>query len=340
MKITDIDVIPLSYTKDHPPIQRYFGLFRVKTDKGLVGYGEASTSYGNFFPEIMKSIVDDALARVLIDKDPLDIQQRLREMRLYLYPWLGWEGVSSAVIAGIEIALWDILGKDAGKPISELLGSKAKTIPLYGTGSTYPEMKPEWHGEFFKEALDLGFIGVKTRIAGGFQKDLKQIEVVRNYVGDDIRLLVDAYWCYSEKTAVKLSKKMADFDVFLFEEPIPQYRLKSLARLTKASPVPIAVGERVFTLSGFDLVVDCQAADFLQPDATICSGIYECLQVDALAKANNLEVYPHIGGLTAVGIAANLHLAATIGSDMLEYDFSPYQPLRDELIKEPVFSPG
>jgi L-alanine-DL-glutamate epimerase-like enolase superfamily enzyme len=102
--------------------------------------------------------------------------------------------------------------------------------------------------------------------------------------------------------------------------------------------VPIAVGERVFTLYGFDLVVDYKAADILQPDVTICSGIMECLQVDALAKTNNMEVYPHIGGLTAIGIAANIHFAAVVGTHMLEYDFSPYQPLRDELINYPIFS--
>ena len=138
MKIKDIQVIPLGYKKDYPPIQRYFGLIKVTTDSGLVGYGEASTSYGNFYPDIMSSVVDGALKRILIGKDPLDIKQRLNEMKLYLYPWLGWECVTSAVIGGIEIALWDILGKDADKPIAELLGSKLKKIPLYGTGSTFP----------------------------------------------------------------------------------------------------------------------------------------------------------------------------------------------------------
>jgi L-alanine-DL-glutamate epimerase-like enolase superfamily enzyme len=338
MKITKVDVIPLSYMKDYPPIPRFFGLFRIETDAGHVGYGEASTSYGNFYPTIMKSIVDEALARVLIGKDPLDIHERLREMRLYLYPWLGWEGVTSAVIGAIEIALWDILGKESGKSIANLLGSQRKTIPLYCTGSTYPEMSPEWHGKFFDKALELGFIGVKTRIANGPQQNIEQIAAVRKFVGPDIRVMTDGYWCFSEKSAIWMAKRMADYDVFWFEEAMPQYRQKSFTRLRRESPVPIAVGERIFTLQGFQQVVDYEGADFLQPDVTICSGIYECLQVDALAKANDLIVYPHIGGITAVGMAANLHLAAVIDSDMLEYDFSPFQPLRDELLRDPIFA--
>lgn len=338
MKIKSIRVIGLGYEKKHPPMPRSFALVRVETDAGHIGYGEASTSYGHNYPFLIKTIVEDLLARVLVGKNPLDIKERVREIRLYLDPWIGWEGVSSTVVAAIEIALWDILGKEAGLPVSHLLGSSRERIPLYGTGTLYFGDDKNFHGQFFDSVLRQGFKGVKTRIGNNPKIDILQIDSVRKHIGTDIKLMVDAFWSYSLQSAIKLAKQMEEFDVYFFEEPLPQYRIKALSRLRSESPVPIALGERIFTLSGFSQVIDYQAADFLQPDATICGGIAECIDVAALGKANDLLVIPHIGGLSAVGIAANLHLAAVIGSPMLEFDSDPYQPMRDEILLDPVFA--
>jgi L-alanine-DL-glutamate epimerase-like enolase superfamily enzyme len=93
----------------------------------------------------------------------------------------------------------------------------------------------------------------------------------------------------------------------------------------------------VFSLAGFRDVVHHRAADVLQPDATVCGGILECLEVASLAKAHDLAVVPHVGGLTAVGVAAGLHLSAAMEPELMEYDPDPYQPLRDELLVDPIF---
>ena len=338
MKITNIQTIPLGYMKDLPKIPRSFALVRVETDKGIIGYGEASTSYGHFYPKVVESIVDEAVSRAIIGKDPTNIQDRLQDLNLYINPWLGWEGITSQVIGAVEIALWDILGKANGMSISELWGGGLKRIPLYATGTTYPEKGPEWHGKFFDHVLERGFAAVKTRIGSPYKKAIAQIAGVREYIGDDLVLLVDGYWTYSTETAIRLAKEMEEYDVYWFEEPIPQYRLNGLERLCEESPVNIAVGERIYSLSGFENVITRNAAHILQPDPTVCGGIYESMEIAALAKANDMKVFPHIGGLTAVGIAAVLHFASVIKTDFLEYDSSPYQPLRDELLKDPIFS--
>ena len=130
---------------------------------------------------------------------------------------------------------------------------------------------------------------------------------------------------------------MGDLDVFWFEEPIPQTWIKGLARLCDKSPVSIAVGERVYSLHGFELLADYRAANYWQPDVTVCGGFLECLQVVGLAKANDIRVFPHIGGLTAVGQAANMHFASLVDEVILEYDGSEYQPLRDDILKDPIF---
>jgi D-galactarolactone cycloisomerase len=179
---------------------------------------------------------------------------------------------------------------------------------------------------------------VKTRIGSGPAADLKQIAGVREHIGPSIELMVDAYWSYSLRSAILLAKRMEEYDVYFFEEPMPQYQLEGYERLCAESPVPIAVGERIYSLPGFELVIRHNAGDLLQPDATVAGGIFECVEIAALARASDRIVIPHIGGLTAVGLAANLHLAAVIDSPMLEYDLGPYQPLRDELLLDPIFS--
>jgi L-alanine-DL-glutamate epimerase-like enolase superfamily enzyme len=341
MKITDIRTIGLGYERKISPMTRGFCLVRVETDAGIVGYGEASTSYGHIYPSVVEAIIDAAIKPAVMGKNPLDINSRIRDMKLYVHPWLGWDGISAQAIAAVEIALWDILGKAKEMPIAHLFGATLDKLPLYGTGTVKPIVEgvdPKWHGQFFDELLEIGFKGVKTRISSGIEGDIAQIAAVREYVGPGIRLMVDGYFCYTPSTAIKLSKRIAEFDIFWLEEPAPQSMMPGLAKLREESPVPIAYGERLYSLSGFEILVNRRAADILQPDAVVCGGILECIEVNALAKAHNLPVFPHIGGLTAVGLAANLHLAAIINSEMLEYDSSPFQPLRDELLRDPIFS--
>lgn len=337
MKIVEIKVIGLGYEREISPMQRGFALARVSTDAGLVGWGEASTSYGHIYPNVVRAIVDDAISRAIVGKDPLDVRARLHDMKLYVHPWLGWDGVTAQAIGAVEIALWDILGKASDMSIAQLFGARREKVPLYGTGTVKQDVDPRWHGQFFDHLLENGFKGVKTRISSGIEADLAQIAGVREYIGPEVKLMVDGYFCYTPSSAIKLAKLMAPYDPLFFEEPVPQHMLPGLEQLCRESPVAIAYGERTYSLSGFEVLVNRKAADILQPDVTVCGGLLECLEVDALAKANSLRVFPHIGGLSAVGLAANLHLAAIINCEMLEYDGSDQQPMRDELLRDPIF---
>ena len=324
-------------------MNRGFCIVKVTTDAGYIGYGEASTSYGHIYPEVVDAIVQRAISKAIVGKDPLDIHSRLHDMKLYVHPWLGWDGISAQAIGAVETALWDILGKVKGMPISHLFGAKRDKIPLYGTGAVKPIKKgedPKWHGKYFKELLDNGFQGIKTRISSGVEKDVEQIAAVREYIGPNVSLMVDGYFCYTPETAIKLARQIADLDIFWLEEPIPQHMVPGLERLHEASPVPIAYGERTYSLSSFEILVQRNTVDILQPDVAVCGGLIEGMEIYGLAKAHNLQVFPHIGGLSAVGLAANLQYAAIINAPMLEYDGNPYQPLRDELLLDPIFSWG
>ena len=340
MKITRITAISLGYTKVDPEMYRSFALVKIDTDAGHVGWGEASSSYGHSYPTVVQTIVDDVLADMLLGKNPLAIRARLAEMHLWLDGYLGWDGVSAQVIGAIEIALWDIFGKEHDVSIAAILGAGLDSLPLYATGTTSFDVDLGWHETYFDDILDAGIKGIKVRLGNDPDRDLELIARTRQVIGDDCKLMADGYWTYTLCEAIRLAQEMEPYNVNFYEEPIPQYMLGGLAELRAASPVRIAVGERVFSLAGFRDVIHHRAADVLQPDPTVCGGILACMEVAALAKAHDLAVVPHVGGLTAVGVAAGLHLAAAIEPELLEYDPDPYQPLRDELLVDPIFGMG
>ena len=337
MKITGITAISLGYTKVDPEMNRSFALVKIDTDAGHVGWGEASSSYGHSYPTVVQTIVDDVLADMLLGKNPLAIRARLAEMHLWLDGYLGWDGVSAQVIGAIEIALWDIFGKEHDVSIAAILGAGLGSLPLYATGTTSFDVDLGWHETYFDDILEVGIKGIKVRLGNDPDRDLELIARTRQVIGDGCKLMADGYWTYTLREAIRLAQQMEPYNVNFYEEPIPQYMLGGLSELRAASPVRIAVGERVFSLAGFRDVIHHRAADVLQPDPTVCGGILACMEVATLAKANDLAVVPHIGGLTAVGVAAGLHLAAAIEPELLEYDPDPYQPLRDDLLVDPIF---
>ena len=122
------------------------------------------------------------------------------------------------------------------------------------------------------------------------------------------------------------------------EEPSPQFQLAGLRRLCDRSPIPIAVGERVYSPSQFQLIAELGAAHVFEPDASICGGISACMDIAAIARAHDLMIVPHVGSPTAVGLAANLHWAAAAGCPLIEYDIYPELPMRDELLQDPILS--
>jgi L-alanine-DL-glutamate epimerase-like enolase superfamily enzyme len=337
MRLTSLDVILLGHRKVDPPMQRTYALIRVEGEGGLVGYGEASSNYGHSYPTVIKTVVEDVVARNLIGKDALDIRRRTADMHVLLDGYLGWEGISSQVIGGIEIALWDLLGKHAGLPICRLLGAAPTTLPVYGTGTTMFEATPEWYGEYYDACLARGFKAVKVRLDVGIPEAVERVAAVRKHVGPDVRIMVDAYWGYSTDDALTLARKLEPFDVYFFEEPSPQYQAVGMKRLGNLSPVKIAVGERVYSPHQYQAIAADGAAQVFEPDPCLCGGIVACMEIATIARLHDIVVVPHTGSPTPVGLAAGLHWAAAAGCPLFEYDIDPSLPVRDELMPEPIF---
>ena len=179
----------------------------------------------------------------------------------------------------------------------------------------------------------------KIRIGNTFEWDEQFIRQFRQLLPADIRLFVDGKYNYTPDSAIRMAQVLADVGVELFEEPVFDLNLDEVARVAAASPVPLAYGEHSFTIHDFRDLITRQAARILTPDATLCGGISTALEVAKLAETFGLHVDPHCGGLTAIGLAANLHTAAAIPKmDLFEFDSRADQPLRDELPAQPIFA--
>lgn len=335
MRISSVTTRCLGYRKSDPPMQRAFVLVRVETDEDIVGWGEASTNWGHSYPTVVEAVVRDVVAPNLEGTDPLAIRERVAQLKVLLDGYLGLEGLSSQVIGAVEIALWDVLGRHLEAPVATLLGGGLDRIPLYGTGTTMFEESAQWHAHYFDQALALGFRAVKVRLGKDPDHDEELVRVVRDHIGPHRRLLADAYWGYSPEEAISLLERLRPYGLYAFEEPCPQYDVDGLARLCARSlPVRIAGGERIYSPRQYRMLADRQAIHVFQPDASIAGGILACTDIAAIARAYGLEVMPHVGGPTAVGLAANLQWAAAAHVPMIEWDIDPHQPLVDLLAPE------
>lgn len=331
MKIVDVRAVLTGHRIFNPEMQRSWALVRIETDDGTVGWGEASTNWGHSYPTVYRAVIDDVCRRHLLGKDPLAVRDRVNDLKVALDGYLGWEGLTSQSIGSVEIALFDILGKSVGAPIHKLLGGSSYPIPLYGTGTTMFEQTHDWHAHYYDQCIDLGFKGVKVRLGRELDDDVELVKVVRDHIGPDRLLAVDSYWFHDVDSAIELSRRIAQYDVHFFEEPIPQHQIEGLERLQKSSSIRVAVGERVYSPRAYAELARRDAARVFEPDATLCGGITACMEIVDIAHRAAIEVIPHLGGPTVVGLAANLHWATAARVQLCEFDIERDQPMVTEL---------
>jgi D-galactarolactone cycloisomerase len=316
-------------------MQRSWALVRIETDSGTVGWGEASTNWGHSYPTVFRALVDDICSRYLEGRDPLAIRARVADLKIALDGYLGWEGLTSQTIGAVEMALWDVLGKTLGAPVYQLLGGSAYPLPLYGTGTTMFEQSSDWHAHYYDQCLALGFKGVKVRLGRAIDADVELVQTVRSHVGPEILIGVDSYWFHDVDTAIELCQRIAPLQIHFFEEPIPQYQIEGLERLQHSTPIRVAVGERVYSPRAFADLARRDAARVFEPDATLCGGLMACLEIVDIANRASIEVIPHVGGPTVVGLAANLHWATAARVRLFEFDIEQDQPMVSDIGENP-----
>jgi D-galactarolactone cycloisomerase len=314
-------------------------IVEIFTDEGVTGFGEA---FG-FSPMAIKAIVEYTFKSLLLGENPFDTS-RLWD-KLYTKSRMeGQKGVAVQGLSAVDIALWDIKGKFHNTSVADLLGGQYRDrVETYPTGLFRRDV-PDQIRALIEEAvgyLQKGYRAMKLKIGYGLSDDLNKVRAIREAIGKDARLMVDANCAYNASEAIWLGKRIEDYDIFWFEEPIPPEDLQGHLEFKQKVNIMLAAGESEFTRYGFRDLISKRALDIIQPDLCSIGGYSEMLKIMALATAWNIRCIPHVWG-SAVGLAANLQLQAAIPhfptsfypeESLIEYDRSP-NPLREELIEE------
>lgn len=339
MKIVRLDAIPLV-----APLPRVLRtaqdakssvsvvLVRIETDDGVVGWGEV---IGRWTPRSYASIVSDLLAPHVVGRDPFHVEALWAEMSDTLYGRGG--GMLAEAIAGVDIALWDVMGRSLGVPIHRLLGGVGRvTLSAYASS-----IMVEGMDETRLAAEQLGaskFKAVKLKVAGDLERDLQRVALVRSILGPDTRLFVDVNWGYTVDEALAFGRRAASYDIGWLEEPLRPHDREGYIRLGRRSEIPIAAGESEYTAVGLRDLVASQSLSYVQPDVTRAGGITETRRIAQLAQAFDVRYAPHVGFSGAVCVAATIQLAAAAGNFYAIETMVIPNPLREALTLEPVGS--
>jgi D-galactarolactone cycloisomerase len=344
MKITEVIAHQLLVNVDEPFTSSRGWYYKTKgalvveirTDTGLVGWGDC---YGP--AAINRSIIENVLKVGLIGRDPFDVEVLWEELYNKIKDY-GLTGMTIASISGIDIALWDLIGKAVKQPIHKLIGGAFRTqLQAYATGLYFKDMN-RLNEEAVDEArgyVEQGFKAIKMKIGlGSITKDIDRVAAVRDAIGKDVQLMVDANHCFNVPQAVAIGRELQKLDIFWFEEPISPEDLDGYVEVTNKLDMAIAGGENEFTKFGFRRILEKRAMDIVQPDVCAAGGITECKKIATLAQAHSIQCVPHAWG-TAIGLAATMHYLASLPftppclvpvPPMLEYE-QTFNPFRDEL---------
>jgi D-galactarolactone cycloisomerase len=317
MKITAVTPLTSSFMFERDPMSYCF--VRVETDTGLVGYGEACDSYGCSYGSVLATVVDDVLAPLLVGQPVTAVEPLADRMRLFTRRRLGDQWVAVHARSALELALWDVTGKAAGRSASSLTGSVRDRVEVYVSSVFLEEQPAEAHVQFLLPFLQRGVTKVKLRIGPEWQPDLSTLAEIRALLGPGVELMVDGSEIFTLPTAQTVATALHALDVRWFEEPLPQGNRSGIESLVRSSPVPIAYGEHLF---GADEAIEAMRREqlhVLQPDASTCGGLAEARRMAQAAVPFGVRVVPHVCA-GPVSLAANLHLAASVPAiRLIEY---------------------
>jgi D-galactarolactone cycloisomerase len=327
MKITRVTARPVGKRLDTPVrwgamavATKGSVLVEIETDEGVTGIGEAGFSAEYF--RTVGPVVNDLLGPMIIGEDPLDLGRLWRKMFDNTHMW-GRRGVETYALSGVDIALWDILGKVAGLPVYRLLGAEKTSVRAYYAPSLKPVdvIVPEC-----VKGVEEGFTAIKLRIGGDFDEARHLVAQVRKAVGDDIELGVDANMAYDRRGALGIARELEELGVVFFEEPVMTHSLSQYvadhAWLGERISMRLAGGESLMTRFEYIELCEKRVFDIVQPDATGVGGISEAKRVADIVGTWNLECIPHIAcsSGTSIGLAAGLHVILACDAPLIEYD--------------------
>ena len=306
----------LPFQQDAQAPFRFFSwlVVEVGTDEGHIGYGNAGLC-----PDLCKQIVDGKLAPLLLEENPLNTEYLFEKMYRSTIAY-GRKGAVLAAISAIDIALWDIKGLVMNQPVFMLLGGRTKaTIPTYYSRLYTRNLESlQAEADHYKKE---GFTGMKMRCGypmtegiRGLKKNVEMVRVVRETVGDDVDIMLEAYMGFNYSYARQLLREMEPYHLRWAEELLLPDEVHNFAKLKKDTSIPLSGGEHEYTRYGFHDLIQAQALDIFQFDTNRVGGFTEAQKICNMALVHGIEVIPHGGQMH------NLHVVmSSFASPMAEY---------------------
>ncbi len=351
MKLTDIR----TFVAGNPPPGnggRYFVFVKLTTDSRVNGVGEAYCV--PFHPELVTRMLEDVFARYLLGEDPHNIERIWR--RVYSAGYTQHPDLSlMAVLSALEMACWDIIGKEANQPVYNLLGGRVHErlrsyTYLYARPGDRSDVyqDPEFAAERAVEYVAQGFTALKFDPAGPYSAfDGRQLPLaaldrcerfmrqLRAAVGSTADLLFGTHGQMTAAGAIRLARRLEPYDPLWFEEPVPPDAPEEMARVARATSIPIATGERLATKYDFARVLGAGAAAILQMNLGRVGGILEAKKIAALAEVQHVQIAPHLYCGPVVG-AANVHLATCSPNFLILEGIERWQGFHAEVLVRPI----
>ena len=337
MKIVAVDAFALSVDLRDRAVTLGVGtaikkdtvIVRVRTEDGIVGYGEAHHALA---PTVVADLVNTNLAPLVVGEDALEVEHLWERMyfaqgRTHGPGWAIWKAIS-----GIDQALWDARGKALGLPVWKLLGGKKRRLRAYAGGISLGYQAPESLAEEARRYVDQGFTAVKLRLGDTVENDLARVRHVRKVLGDSVDLMTDVNTRYSYQQMLRLAPGLEECGIYWIEEPFPPDAIRDYALLAERTGIPLAAGENHFLRYQARQLLEADAAQILQPDPSKAGGITETKKIADLAAAYRRSFAPHTS-MSGINMAVCLSLLTVCSNALIyEADLSGFNPFRDELV--------
>ena len=278
-------------------------LLELETDQGLSGESYVFTLNGVRLKALHEMIL--GFSHQAIDRDPhfvAEIWQNIyNEMNA-----IGHQGFSIAALSAIDTACWDVIGKAAGQPLHKVFGACRDKVKTYASGGLWLSQSIEQCRLEAQQFIDAGFRSMKIRLGSKrMEDDITRVRAIREVAGADIELLVDANQAFTPKQAIRLGRRLEEFDLGWFEEPVPYQNLRGHAQVRRALDIPIASGETEYTRYGMRRILEADAVDVLMPDLQRIGGLSEFRRAVALAACHDVPVSTHMFTEQSISIAAS-----------------------------------
>lgn len=320
------------------PIQTSFGVMhdrpacyvRITDTDGVTGWGEVWCNFPQVGAEHRARLLIESVAPILFEQAwarPEQAFDRLTQRLHILSVQSGEPGPIAQVIAGLDMALWDLVAKKVGLPLWQLLGGLSPEVSVYASG-----LNPTNPQVLAAQRAQEGYTSFKLKVGFGEERDLTNLRAMREVLGSQVQLMVDANQAWDLQEALRMSKKMAEFDVLWLEEPLAaDLPLAQWQELAGHSSIGLAAGENIRGDANFDEVLASNVLRVVQPDMAKWGGFSACVALGQRINASGAWFCPHwLGG--GIGLAASLHLKAAVGGPgMVEIDANS-NPLRSQFL--------